>query len=218
MFAVVQARRDGPTVLRQHGIVFDRSQDLRATMHTTHVAAGATGGHVDRNAGFGRRPWISTVAGSMPSMGRDGCSRQRQCLFACLQVSAYLNCADAVLIMQRLSGRQRTEPSSWTPRQLHQHSRSRMRLRQLRSCHRRPQMACDCAPALGPWRLGQLSMPLHIRKQLIAFQTLTLGPDDSHLTERGRANFDAEPKLHAFIVSCVFPCVSYSCTAVLTAG
>ena len=38
-----QARRDGPTVLRQHGIVFDRSQDLRDAMQTAHTAEGAAG-------------------------------------------------------------------------------------------------------------------------------------------------------------------------------
>ena len=38
-----QARRDGPTVLRQHGIVFDRSADLRALTNKTLMADGVPG-------------------------------------------------------------------------------------------------------------------------------------------------------------------------------
>lgn len=37
-----QARRDGPTVLQQHGIVFDRSVDLRPPTNLEQPAAQAT--------------------------------------------------------------------------------------------------------------------------------------------------------------------------------
>lgn len=51
-----QARRDGPTVLQQHGIVFDRSVDLRPPTNPDQPAVEVLGG--------GGTPPASTITDS----------------------------------------------------------------------------------------------------------------------------------------------------------